>query len=71
MQIEPATVIQTVVALLLVGALQSMNDFKKKVQSWQDRMDVAMFGPNGKNGVYGTVGDHEQRLRALEAPKHD
>lgn len=68
MEINLGVILQAVATALLIGALQQLADFRRKVQSWQDRMDVAMFGPDGRNGVYGSVKDHELRLRRLEVP---
>jgi hypothetical protein len=66
MQLDPSNILQTVIALLLVGQWNATSTFKREVRRWQDRMDVALFGPDGNNGLNGTVKDHEQRLRAIE-----
>jgi hypothetical protein len=44
--------------------------FKREVLRWQAKIDTTLFGPEGQNGMHGTVKDHELRIRLLEADHH-
>lgn len=60
------------VALLLwfFRAFDALRDqltqLTKETKEWQARVNVALFGATGDNGLHGTVKDHEARIRSLE-----
>lgn len=43
-----------------------LTDLSSTTKEWQAKIDVALFGAKGDNGIHGTVKDHEQRLRHVE-----
>jgi hypothetical protein len=51
---------------VLAGFWREIHLFKRDVGKWQARIDTALFGATGDNGLHGTSKDHETRLRALE-----
>lgn len=55
-----------VAALALTGFWREMHSLKREITSWRATIDTTLFGPHGENGLYGTVRDHEQRLRRVE-----
>jgi hypothetical protein len=66
-------VLQTVTVALLLSFFGSVNKLRdqltrltKETKEWQAKVDVALFGATGDNGLHGTVKDHEARLRSLE-----
>ena len=53
-------------AFVLAGFWREVHHFRTATQKWQSKIDVTLFGPEGSNGLNGTIKDHETRLRALE-----
>lgn len=48
-------------------------ELTRETKEWQAKVDVAMFGVTGTNGMHGMSKDHEVRLRLLEhhGKRHD
>ncbi len=67
---EIGTITLGIAAFLLAGAWRELHAFKREIQQWQSKIDTVLFGPEGNNGLNGTMKDHEQRLRVLESEHH-
>lgn len=72
-EINLSAILQGVTVALLVwfwnsvhGIKEQLTTLTKETKEWQAKVDVALFGATGDNGMYGTVKDHETRLRLLE-----
>jgi hypothetical protein len=57
----------TFAGFVLAGFWREIHLFKRDVGKWQTRIDTALFGATGDNGLHGTSKDHEQRIRLLES----
>ena len=51
---------------VLAGAWREFHHFKREIQKWQAKIDTALFGVTGGNGLNGISKDHETRIRQLE-----
>lgn len=49
---------------------REMYSFKREIQRWQAKIDTTLFGPEGANGLNGSLKDHESRIRLLETDHH-
>ena len=52
--------------VVLAGFWRDTRGLQKEIRSWRAKIDTTLFGPEGSNGLNGTVKDHEQRIRVLE-----
>ena len=57
-------------AFVLAGFWVEIHGFKREIIKWQSKIDTVLFGPEGNNGLNGTLKDHESRLRQLEQQDH-
>jgi len=64
--VDVSTIALSVAGFVLAGAWREFHAFKREIQKWQAKIDTALFGAQGDNGLNGTTRDHEARIRVIE-----
>lgn len=64
--ITPTSIAVGFAGFVLAGFWREIHTFKRHINQWQSKIDTALFGVNGDNGLNGTQKDHEARLRLIE-----
>lgn len=52
--------------IVLLAFWRDMNDFKRKVERWQTRIETALFGPDGRGGVHDDVRELKHVVKELD-----
>lgn len=55
-----------VAGIALMGFWKDMRSFREESRTWQTRIETALFGPNGDNGINGTVKGLAEDVKHLQ-----
>ena len=55
-----------VAGVALAGFWHEMRSFREETRQWQVRIETALFGPNGDNGINGTVKTLVEEVKQLQ-----